>query len=81
MVSDLLVTKEMLVLSKIVDVSWFSVEVLSNEAVVVVEKASVLVAVDSNELIDVVSVPVDPGFVVFSNPVDVDSIASEVSKS
>ena len=81
MVSDSLVTKDMLVLSKIVDVSWFSVEVVSNEAVVVVEKASVLVAVDSNELIDVVSVPVDPGFVVFSNPVDVDSIASEVSKS
>ena len=81
MVSNSVVSRDTLVLSKIVVDSLFSVEVESNEAVVVVETDSDPVSVDNKVLIVVVSGLLVSLLVFVSNPVDSDAIASEVSNN
>ncbi len=81
MVSNSVVSRDTLVLSKIVVDSLFSVEVESREAVVVVETDSDPVSVDNKVLIVVVSGLLVSLLVFVSNPVDSDAIASEVSNN
>ena len=81
MVSNSVVSRDTLVLSKIVVDSLFSVEVESNEAAFVVETDSDPVSVDNKVLFVVVSGLLVSLLVFVSNPVDSDAIASEVSNN